>query len=410
MAARSTIDVQTVNKMRRKMRRPSHTFYLEQIPFTIQPFLLAPVLPGETLEHAFIQSRVVTDPVSNPIIGWWCEYYLFYVKHRDLDDRDTLSGMMIDPTVTSSSLLDSDDEVINYFNPGTNSELNWATRCLKRVTEEYFRSESEAWDNVTIGGLPVCSVIGNSLLDSFMNDDDYQTSIEPTIDTSGSNVGITEIMAAEREWKLLQAANMSEMTYEDYLRTYGVGIPQAEEAHRPELLRFVREWQYPSNTIDPSTGAPSSAVSWAVSDRVDKKRFFKEPGFVFGVSCIRPKIYLGNQASAGVTALDTAQSWLPALLSDDPNTSLMQFTAGTGPYPSNTDDYWLDMKDLFLFGDQFKNLATAGNQLALPTAGGVWKYPTNQAMLDNLFVSANATVKTDGIMSLHVAGRLSNTT
>jgi len=35
------------------------------------------------VENLLIQSRVVTDPLQNSLIGWWQEYYIFYVKHRD---------------------------------------------------------------------------------------------------------------------------------------------------------------------------------------------------------------------------------------------------------------------------------------------------------------------------------------
>lgn len=398
-------------QQRRIARKPAHTFYLKQIPFTIQPFVIAPVLPGETLENLMLQARVVTDPIQNPIIGWWCEYFFFYVKLRDLDDRDTFTSMMIDPDTTTTALKETDDTVSQYYNPGVNNELNFVEKCLKRVTEEYFRNQDETWNNVTINGLPVCSVIGDTWLDSFINDDSFQTAIEPTIDTSGASVGITTIEAAMRQWQLLQLDNMTDFTFEDYLRTYGVHVAN-EEPHRPELIRFIRQWQYPSNTINQTTGAPTSAVSWAVAERADKKRFFPEPGFIFGVSCIRAKTYFSNQSGAIANYLDTAQNWLPAVLSDDPNTSLVQYTAGAGPLKSNTDDYWFDIKDLFLHGDQYLNEApaTAGkNALALPTAGGVWRYPTNQAMLDGLFVSANATIKQDGIVTLNIRGRLRET-
>ena len=69
----------------RVTRGPRHSFNLRHRPFQIQPFLLAPVLPGETMKSLLLQSRAVTSPISNPLVGWWLEYYVFYVKHRDLD-------------------------------------------------------------------------------------------------------------------------------------------------------------------------------------------------------------------------------------------------------------------------------------------------------------------------------------
>lgn len=406
--------IQIVNRPQsaRKARTPQHTWYLEQIPFTIQPFMIAPVLPGETMKNMSFQARVVTAPIKNGLIGWWCEYYFFYVKLTDLDDREAFMDLMINPDNSSvAALKETDDTVTQYFNPGANSELNYVEKCLKRVTEDFFRTTDEAWNNVTISGLPVASTVGNSLLDSFINDDAFQTAIEPTVDTSQASVGITAIEAAMRRWELLKLDNMSDISYEDYLRSYGVNV--SERSHRPELIRFVREWQYPSNTVDPATGAPSAAVSWAIRERADKDRYFKEPGFIFGVTVVRPKTYFGGQSSPGVTALDDVYTWLPSVLSDDPNTSLKQFTAGTGPFKGTTDDYWIDVKDLFIHGDQFLNVAVnavGSNQLLLPTAAGVWKYPTNQAMLDTLTVAANAVVKVDGVCSLNILGRIQDTT
>jgi hypothetical protein len=412
MPRSANIQLVEMMKSQRVSRRPQHRFYLHQVPFTIQPHLIAPVLPGETMDSLIHQSRVVTDPISNPVIGWWCEYYYFYVKLRDLDDSDTFEAMFIDPDTTTSALKDSDDVVQHYYNPSANNELNYVEMCLKRVTEEYFRDQDEAWNNITISNLPVAGTIGNSLLDSFINDDAFQTSIEPTIDTSGANVGISVIEAAMRQWEMLKLDNMTDMTFNDYLKTYGVNLPSEEDNKKPELIRFLREWSYPSSTIDPADGSPVSAVSWAISDRADKKRFFKEPGFIFGVTCIRPKIYFGTQSTYGAAFLDDLYTWLPAVLNDDPATSLKEFAAGTGPFKTNSDDYWLDMKDLFIHGDQFMNIApsTAGTNCPdLPTAGGIWKYPSNQAMLDEFFVSANAICKVDGIVSLNIRGRLTDT-
>lgn len=70
----------------RRARRPQHTFNIRWRPFQIQPFVLAPVLPGETLKNALIQAQIWSDPlgVAMKNSGWWLECFLFYVKHRDL--------------------------------------------------------------------------------------------------------------------------------------------------------------------------------------------------------------------------------------------------------------------------------------------------------------------------------------
>lgn len=399
-------------RQQRVRRNPEHSWWLQQVPFGIQPFMIAPVLPGETLENLLFQSRVVSEPIKNALIGWWCEYYFFYVKLQDLDDRAEFMQMVLDPAWTIANVDSTADTVSHYFNPGVNLNVNYVEKCLKRVTEEYFRDEGEAWNIVALSGIPLAAINNKGITDSFINDDSYQTAIEPTIDTSGASVGITTIEAAMRQWELLRAGNLTNMSFEDYLQSFGVKAEAVQEPYRPELIRYVREWTYPTNTIDAATGSPTSAVSWAISERADKKRFFTEPGFIFGVSCVRPKVYLANQKMPGASCLDTPYTWLPAVLSDDPQTSMRQYLAGTGLFLNNIDDYWVDVKDLFIHGDQFLNVdpTTAGiNSLTLPSTAGVWKYPASQLELDRLFVAANAVIKQDGICRLTIAGSLRDT-
>jgi len=88
----------------RKMRSPSHQFNLAWRPWQIQPFMVAPVLPGETMKSMLLQARAVTDPIANGLIGWWLEHYVFYVKLRDLYARDKLTEMLLKPEADLSTL------------------------------------------------------------------------------------------------------------------------------------------------------------------------------------------------------------------------------------------------------------------------------------------------------------------
>ena len=144
-SALPSMRVQQLGPVVRKPRRPQHPFYLEQRPWQIQPFFIPPVLPGETLQNLLAQTRIVSDPVKNSLIGWWAEQYFFYVKHRDLDERDTYTGMMIDPSVTLTSLFTAADPA-SYHGATGGNRMNWVLKCLKRVTECYFRNEGEAWN------------------------------------------------------------------------------------------------------------------------------------------------------------------------------------------------------------------------------------------------------------------------
>ena len=94
---------------RRQLRRPQHRFSLRIRPYQLQPFLIAPVLPGETCKNILTQARVVTDPLdpATKLVGWWCEQFYFYVKHRDLAEgtvRDTVSNMVLDPATDMDAI------------------------------------------------------------------------------------------------------------------------------------------------------------------------------------------------------------------------------------------------------------------------------------------------------------------
>jgi len=418
------VSIANVGQTGRVSRRPSHTFHVRSRPWQIQPFMIAPVLPGETMKSLLMQARVVSDPVNNPLIGWWNEYYFFYVKHRDLEARDLLTSMMLDQTTDLSS-LDEADKIEHYHNKTTGDAIDWVDLCLTRVVDEYFRYEGENAATASIGNLPAAGVAVTNYLDSVVNDSDYtdiSTDVDLTSTTPGEGDGtaavkVSEIEAAMRMWEFQRHNNLTDMTYEDYLRTHGVSIPSAAELHKPELIRFVRDWSYPTNTVDPSDGAPSSALSWSVAERADKDRFFREPGFIFGVSVVRPKVYMRNLTTAAVQMLDNAFAWLPAVMSTDAFTSLKKMDAGEAPLSVNTDDYWVDLKDLFLYGDQFINFAladTGANIIDLPLADLQKRYAdsddANSVFVDSDGSGGKNLIRQDGVVNLNILGKQVDTT
>jgi len=417
--------VQNAMRTSRHTRRPQHRFQLRQKPWQIQPFAIAPVLPGETMQNALLQVREVTDPLDNPLIGWWSEWYLFYVKLRDLDGRDDFAEMMVnrDKDLTAYKTSNSEPDTTyttKTYHPGTAAVelINWTDLCLDRVVAEFFRDESDA--PTAIDTMPVAKLNQNSWLDSVMNDTDWDT---PDVEIQGNLtdlVGDETIMASDielamQQYEYMRQSNLVDMSFEEYVATYGVNLSQAEEAHRPELIRYVRDWTYPTNTIDPSDGSPSSACSWSIAERADKRRFFKEPGFILGVHVVRPKVYLSEQDGSAAHVMDDVFSWLPAVLREDLRHSFKNFAAGNGPLQSNTDAYWLDVRDLFMYGDQFVNFAlteTDAGMVAMPTAGLEKKYPTT-AMAEALF-SDNTTpkelVRSDGVLNLNISSRVEDLT
>lgn len=384
-------------------RYPRHTFQISQRPWQIQPMMIAPVLPGESMKNLLLQARVVSDPIKHPLIGWWQEYFFFYVKHRDLDIRDKLTEMMLDPDANTSE-YNAAANPLTYHAGGT---IDWAKHCLDCITHHYFRNENEDVLAGNIDGLPTASIDVQNWLDSAINDAEYSIFDGEDVDEDADGtITAGEIDRAMRMWQFQIAHKLTDMTYEDFLRTYGVRTARIE-THKPELVRFIRDWTYPSNTVEPTTGVPSSALSWSIAERGDKDRFFSEPGFLFGVTVCRPKVYLDNVDGAGVAMMTDAMTWLPALMRDDPNTSLRRFEAGTGPLRSNTDAYWVDIADLLLYGDQFVNyeLGDAHSAVALPTPSLQKRYAA-AADADALFAGTAKRIRSDGVVSLTIAGAI----
>lgn len=406
----------------RIQRRPSHPFYLFQRPFEITPMLLAPVLPGESLLNLQMQARAVSDPLNNPLQGWWLEYYFFYVKLRDLTPivGDDYTQMHLEPAYDLSAHERASSH--DRWRATPIGGQRFVDYCLTRVVETYFRDEGEtALSHVISTGKPAAKLNGETWANSLKDSDDLDTAIDVDVsaDMAVDSGGVVTdpLMASEidksmRHYEFLRANNLVEMDYEDYLKTFGIRTTKVEE-YRPELIRYIRDWTYPTNTVDPTNGTPRSAVSWAIQERADKRRFFDEPGFVFGVSVARPKVYFLRQEGLVASFLDNAFAWLPALMSHDPATSLRLFPGAGGPVPNIADDYVADLRDLFIYGEQFVNTAMSAavvNVTDGPAAdNSVYPHPNS---VDGYFVTvADGTsgttkyrIKQDGIVNLTIAG------
>lgn len=401
--------MQSLPKYQRKYRNPEHRWNLRQAPYQIQPCLIAPVLPGETLKNVMFQARVVTDPIKNPLIGWWNEYYFFYVKLRDLKtaSADTMVNLMITPGSNTSS-MNTAPKIPTYHNRN-NTNPDFAQECLEVVVDRFFRDEDETWNTATLANnMPLAKAEHPGWMDSLI--DTTQLPDGGILPGGASNPNAEEVNVALNNYEYLRGMKFIDMTFEDYCRSYGVNIPTAEEINKPELIRYVREWSYPVNHVEPTTGVPSSAVSWAHRERIDKDRFFREPGFIFGVTVCRPKLYFSRQVESMSNYMNTAFSWLPAIMSEQPETSLREFAASGGPLTTTTNGYWVDMRDLLMYGDQFLNFdlsATDAGLVALPTAGLNKRY-VDQTMIDALFSNAAGgfnLVRQDGVAKLSILGK-----
>lgn len=393
--------VQDLPQRGRVYRNPVHNWQLRQRPYHIQPMCITPVLPGETMKNILFQTRVVTDPIKNPLIGWWTEYYWFYVKIRDLPTsaRQTLVDMFINPT-TSTSGLNSVAKTKTYH---AASSIDYADLCLTAVTERFFRDEDENRATAELDGLPIAKAEGPGWMDSLSD-----TTVIPDGGVIAGGSTAEETNRLLDVWQYLRDMKFTDMTFEDYCRSYGVSIPTKDEENVPELLRKVKEWSYPVNHVEPTTGVPTSAVSWAFRERVDQDRHFKEPGFIFGCCVVRPKVYFGRQTGSLVDRMGDTFSWLPAIMREQPETSLREFANNSGVLSTTTNGYWIDMRDLFLYGDQFVNFDLAETNagiVALPTAGLNKRY-VSSADIDALFTAAAPAnqVRQDGTAKFSILG------
>lgn len=406
--------------VKRVMRNPAHPFKLRTKPYQIQPCMISPVLPGETMKNLVHMSRVVTKPIKDPLVGWWYENYVFYVRLRDIEFhlKDT-KGEWLNEMVTSPGTFDPTPlrsaTALQAFYSSANS-IPWAKYAMETIVEYYFRDQDEDWDVATLDNLPLAQLGSRNWMDSLTLNDDKRTDRDYDLDVNNDgNITAQEAIEGMEHWQALRDAGLESLDYEDWVRTFGVSIPERTDEqssfndHRPELLRYYRQWQYPTNTVEPTNGVPSSAVSWINAFRADKDRFFKEPGFIVGLTVCKPKAYLKDPTGALAGFLDHVENWLPAISHAHYEKGFKSFAANAGPLASKIgvspfEAYWVDLRDLYIYGDQFVNYALDGSAVSTITASGGNRYP-KAADIDALFTGADKYIQHDGIYNLTIAGR-----
>ena len=366
----------------RNSRRPRHEFYVRYAPWAIQPICIAPVIPGDTMTHCHIEARTVTDPLSSKLLGWWSEIHLFYVKHRDIDaylGNTSLQDLALKNTPAASGGVGA-ATVTGGGGPTyrVKGRRDYVTDCLHTIVRRWFRDEDDAVTDFTeaFSGLPLKRFKRQDWTDSLTTGAILSA---PTGDfnvdlNAGGTITASEVDQALTTWQWLKANNWTDMTYEDWLGTYGVRQPRTRE-HWPELLRSEVKWQYPSNTVTQGTGAVTSAVVWSLSFDANKARYFSEPGFLMAVQCTYPKLYRRVQTGALANLMDTSYAWLPAVLWDDPNTSLHTTDSISGAIASvtlNNGVQAFDLRDLFMYGDQFLAATPSVSGGASVAGAGVW--------------------------------------
>lgn len=406
---------QATEKAGRVGRYPRHKFSVRGMPYTVVPFMFAPVMVGETLKNLYMESRVITDPILNPIIGWKQQYFFYWVSMSDLL-VDAMREMFIDPTNTDIAATQgalANDQFYYTAKGG----VPYAKLATQRVVEHFFRAEDETADayKTAAGDQYIVQIEDDNFMDSLTDKDEMP---EGAAIAGATDAGdLQRLMLA---FEQLRGLGVSNMSYEDWLRSNGIKVPEEAEAGKPVELGYFSDFQYPSNTVNPADGIPASAVSWVFKNGTSEKKLFKEPGFIIGISVTRPKVYFGGLAGNAASFLTRAWDWSPNYLWAAPETTLKRFTGDTGPLGDRTtapDDYFLDMRDLFLYGDQWQNHTAFA---AVPAASGTnhmlagpngatfnWRYPT-EAECKVFFKDAvnSFYVRQDGYVNLSIDGHM----
>ena len=406
--------------VKRVQRAPAHPFSLKTRPFQIQPFLISPVLPGETLTNLVHQSRTVTKPIKDPLLGWWTEHYYFYVRLRDIEYHlgdNFLDAMVTDPAGYDPAPLRAAADP-KFYHAGASTP--WIKYAMETIVEYYFRDEGEDWDAASLDGIPLAQIAQRNWFDSLTLADEKRTNRDPDIDLNNDDtIRASEVNDAMAIWSAQRDAGLESLDYADWIKTFGVAVTEentpSTAEYKPELLRYNRQWQYPVNTVDPATGTPSSAVSWLTAFTADKDRMFKEPGFIIGLQVTKPKVYLRDPKGSFADYMERLENWLPALSHSSYEKGFIEFAHAAGPLASKfkTDadvnqGYWLDFRDLLVYGDQFLNYdySAAASALNVLTEDGARRY-ANTTQIDGLFKAAAPAnvIDTDGIATLRILGR-----
>lgn len=342
---------------KRMKRSPNFPIAGTVRPYGLYPLWVHPVLPGETLQSQTTKIRMLSMPVKHPLAGAWMESWLVYVKFTDLD-RDLGQSFISDTYASTGWTADSDKA--RFFTKS--GQIDWIAKAVERVHDAYFIHEGETAR--TIDGVPQVKLNNVSWYQNMM--------FKPADDAVPTNDASDQYQHLQA-WQMLQQMQMTELTYEKYLETYGVKAVNPSQGN-PEILRFARSWTQPVNAIEPTTGAPSSAWSWSDEIKMDKPKRFEEPGFLVLLTTVRPKLFQANLDASMVGNLWGFSDWYPSYNSQDPTAGIKSILGNDpvfalGGAGTSSEELIYDHRDLLYHGEQFINTDT--HPYTLPTSSGL---------------------------------------
>lgn len=409
----------TTRTVQRVTRQPSNPFGLIWKPWVIQPCGLYPILPGESLTSMMLQMQFWTDPLKANLKNtpWVFEYFCFYVKFRDLPGWETSADglgrdlvQMIESGESQAANQDADGNAATYCPPGG---VDYLLEALKRITECYFREEGQAWDKQTVDSMPVAHAFFGGKRDvmeklSISAVEDRRVAMPTHV--GGEVMQAYMDLAAQRN---VAAGGLMSMDYEDIIRSAGgkavVRDGEREDLHVPELITYYRHFDYPVNTVEPSTGVPAVAFGHRIKANHGKAYRFPEFGWLVPLVLARPKVMWKNQQGLFAAMMQSRTDWFMA--DDDPDRDSHWATIddATGPLKAIMDtpntDYTIDWRDLLWRGEQFVNYAPdQANDafVTLPEADVDRDYPTSTDVMAVFSDTTNGRIRANGVVDISV--------
>lgn len=400
------------NPVTRKKRTPNFPCIGKMKPFGLYPICVHPVLPGETLNSFKMKWRVLSKPVKYPLTGAWLETFLVYVKITDINTA--LAEMFISTSFSSSGYTRAGSA--NYRTFTKVGQIDWIYLALTKFHQKFFLDHSETAR--FIDSVPQVKLNQKSWMQNLA----FRGADDP--------LDVTDVDRARQEMDAFQMAQMmglSELTYEKFLGQYGVRAEEAEGM--PEILRYAPSWTLPINTVEPSTGVPSTAWMWSDAVEMTKPKRFDEPGFIMMCAAIRPKLYQQYQLFSWVGNLWGFSDWFPIYNLSDPMGGVRVMSTGddvlstTMRTDAGEKDLYYDANDLLMHGEQFINNQddrTTPYPIPVSTGMAANDASTKQdirgeyclsADVDALFSSATATDKFaiyEGLASMDISGHVSD--
>ena len=124
---------------------------------------------------------------------------------------------------------------------------------------------------------------------------------------------------------------------------------------------------------------------------------------------VRPKVFYKNQQGLFAAMMQTRDAWFPPNLDGREYEPHLLIDDLVGPLAATmAEDYYVDLRDLLNYGEQFVNYAPAAASApvaTLPEADAERHYPTAADAMAVFSDTNDGRLRADGIVSLSIAGQ-----